>query len=184
MRARNSVSMVGTAMATAIAVAVLTVGGAAHAGDVQVVTPPTAAPPAAAPAPAPSSSTTVVNPVSPIAQAPVTPVEPAPVVAPPSKQKVVHADVQEPHNYMATVAVSALMGGLAGLLVGGAIYYLGDQNNAERIGYWAAGGVLVGTGVGLVQVVVQENRADEAVSLKQQHDPAPTYRLALFRTTF
>ncbi len=111
-------------------------------------------------------------------------VEPEPVVTPPAKQKIVHEDV-ESHNYMGTIAWSALTGGLAGALVGGAIYFLSDnQTHPGRIGYWAAGGVLVGTGVGIVQVVVQENRAEQAVSRNFDTDPAPTFRLALFRKSF
>jgi hypothetical protein len=86
---------------------------------------------------------------------------------------------------MTTITVSALMGGIAGLLVGGAIYYLADnQEHAARIGIWAAGGVLVGTGVGIVQVAADESRASTAVSQIWSRDPAPTYRLALFRTSF
>ena len=64
-------------------------------------------------------------------------------------------------------------------------YFLSDnQTHPARIGYWAAGGVLVGTGVGIVQVVVQENRAEQAVSRNFDTDPAPTFRLALFRKSF
>jgi hypothetical protein len=86
---------------------------------------------------------------------------------------------------MTTIAVSALMGAVAGALAGGAIYYLGDQNHAERIGYWAAGGVLVGTGVGLTQIMVQESRASQATAMNRpSSDPAPTFRLALYRTQF
>ena len=86
---------------------------------------------------------------------------------------------------MATITVSALMGGIAGLLVGGAIYYLADnQEHAGRIGIWAAGGVLVGTGVGIIQVAADESRANTAVSRLWSPDPAPTYRLALFRASF
>jgi hypothetical protein len=86
---------------------------------------------------------------------------------------------------MATIFVSALCGGLAGLLVGGAIYYLSDnQEHATRIAYWAAGGVLVGTGVGIVQVVADESRANQAVSSIWSPDPAHTYRLALFTKHF
>jgi len=47
----------------------------------------------------------------------------------------------------------------------------------------AAGGVLVGTGVGVMQVVVQENRVSNAVA-RLPSDPAPTYRLALLRLKF
>jgi hypothetical protein len=142
----------------------------ARAGDVEVVNPN--------PAPPPQQVTTV-----PAAPPPVQPVAVEPVAPPVHKE--VREDVQPPHNVMGTIAVSALMGGLAGLLVGGAIYYLGDhQAHAARIGYWAAGGVLLGTGVGIVQVVADESRADQAVSSVWSPDPARTYRVALFTRHF
>jgi hypothetical protein len=149
--------------------ATLIVGGVARAGDVEIVNPNStqSAPPAAPPA--------AVVPVE----------QPAPVVAAPRDQRVIHEDVQAPHNVMTTITVSALMGGIAGLLVGGAIYYLADnQEHAARIGIWAAGGVLVGTGVGILQVAGDESRADRAVSSVWSPDPARTYRLALFRAHF
>jgi hypothetical protein len=117
----------------------------------------------------------------PVQPAPVAPVVAQPVETAPRRTTVVE---QEPHNYMSTIAVSALMGAVAGVLIGGSIYYLGDQQHAARIGYWAAGGVLVGTGVGLVQLAVQESRADAAVSTRFPSDPAPTYRLALLNLRF
>jgi hypothetical protein len=155
---------------TAAAVAgALALGGVARAGDVEIVNPSTGQ---AAPAPA------AVVPVQPVP-------EQAPVVAPPQTQHIVHEDVQAPHNVMTTITVSALMGGIAGLLVGGAIYYLADnQAHAGRIGIWAAGGVLVGAGVGIVQVAADESRANTAVSQVWSPDPARTFRLALFRTSF
>jgi F0F1-type ATP synthase assembly protein I len=158
---------------TAAAVAgALALGGVARAGDVEIVNPSTGQAAPAAPAPA-------VVPVQPVQ-------EQAPVAAPQTQtQRVVHEDVQAPHNVMTTITVSALMGGIAGLLVGGAIYYLADnQAHAARIGIWAAGGVLVGTGVGIVQVAADESRASTAVSQLWSPDPARTYRLALFRTSF
>ena len=111
----------------------------------------------------------------------VQPVAVQPVETAPRRTTVVHEE--RPHNYMTTIAVSALMGAVAGALVGGAIYYLGSQDHAARIGYWAAGGVLVGTGVGLVQLAVQESRAD-AVATRLPSDPVPTYRLALLNLRF
>jgi hypothetical protein len=119
---------------------------------------------------------------TPVQTAPAQPAVVQPVETAPRRTTVVHEE--SPHNYMTTIAVSALMGALAGALVGGAIYYLGNQDHAARIGYWAAGGVLVGTGVGLVQLAVQENRADAAVSTRLPTDPAPTYRLALLNLRF
>jgi hypothetical protein len=107
------------------------------------------------------------------------------VVEAPATNKVVHTRVEEPHNYMTTIALSALMGAVAGGLVGGAIYFLGDRTNAQRIGYWASGGVLLGAGVGIAQILVQENQVSNATSLnKLPSDPAPTFRLALLTTTF
>src|SRR5947207_3874269 len=99
---RKSPYMLTTAAVVAVTFAL---AGIARAGDVEIVNPNTTQP-------APAAAPPVVVPVE----------QPAPVVAPP--QKVVHEDVQPPHNVMATIFVSALMGGLAGLLVGGAIYYL------------------------------------------------------------
>jgi len=59
------------------------------------------------------------------------------------------------------------------------------RDHAQDIGYWAAGGVPLGTGVGVVQLVVQENRLSNAAALnKLPSDPAPTLRLALYRTAF
>jgi len=121
----------------------------------------------------------------PVTTAPVAQVPAQPVVAEPSSRKVVNTDVQSNHNYMSTIAMSALMGGLAGGLIGGAVYYLGDRDHAVNIAYWAAGGVLVGTGVGVVQLAVQESRVSEATALRKlPTDPAPTFRLALFQTHF
>jgi hypothetical protein len=83
---------------------------------------------------------------------------------------------------MGTIATSAFLGAATGALIGGAIYFLGNQTHAYNIGYWAAGGVLVGTGVGLAQIMVQEDRASAATAM--QSDPARTYRLALYTAHF
>jgi hypothetical protein len=129
--------------------------------------------PAQAPAPAPAAPTPVV----------VQPQASAPVEAPASRSSTVVE--HENHNYMSTIALSALMGGVAGILVGGSIYYLADnQNHAGRILYWGAGGVLVGTAVGITQIAVQESRVDRATASTLPTDPAPTFRLALLQTHF
>ncbi len=118
----------------------------------------------------------------PVAPAAVQPVETVPVDTTPRRTTVVH---EEPNrNYMSTIAISALMGGVAGALVGGAIYYLDDQNHPQNIAYWAAGGVLLGTGVGLVQIMTQESRINNATAMHLPSDPVPTYRLALARVAF
>lgn len=112
----------------------------------------------------------------------VQPVQVQPVPAAPQRTYVTE---DRPHNYMSTIAVSALMGAVAGVLIGGAIYYLDTpREHPERIGYWAAGGVLVGTGVGIINIVTDESRADRAVGSRLPSDPVPTYRLSLLRTTF
>ncbi len=139
-----------------------------------VVVAPTP-PQQSAPAPAPAVAT-VNSPAPPTSST---------VVETPRSNKVVHVDVSQPHNYMTTIAVSALMGAVAGGLVGGAVYFIGDRNHAQNIAYWAAGGVLVGAGVGLVQILAEESRASEATALRKlPADPAPTLRLALLRTHF
>jgi hypothetical protein len=149
---------------------VVALGPAAHA---DVVVNGTTQPAPAAPAPAPAPAPVVVQP--PVQQV-------APVEVPARRTTVVE---HETHNYMGTIFVSALAGGLAGLLVGGSLYYLNDnQQHASRIGYWAAGGVLVGTGVGLTQVIVQETRAERATAMRLPTDPAPTLRLALVNVRF
>jgi hypothetical protein len=123
---------------------------------------------------------TPVQPVQPVQQ--VQPVQPVQTVPVAPQRTVVTED--KPHNYMATIAVSALMGGLAGALIGGAVYYLDNQDHPYNIAYWAAGGVLVGTGVGLINVLADESRAERAVSTRFEKDPVPTYRLSLLKTTF
>ena len=138
-----------------------------HLAEVEVVN---TAPPAAAPA-APQ----------PAAAAPaVTPVVNAPVVETPRREVARHHD----SNYMGTIAVSALMGALAGGLIGGSLYFLSDdQHHPQRIGYWAAGGVLVGAGVGVLQIATQEG-SPETTASKLPSDPAPTFRLALLSQQF
>jgi hypothetical protein len=132
-------------------------------------------PPAQAPAqPAPTVNVAPAQPVQ--------PVQAAPAVAP-TQRSVITED--KPHNYMATVALSAFMGAVAGALIGGAIYMLDTpRDHAERVGYWAAGGVLVGTGIGIINVVADENRAERAVSSRLPQDPVPTYRVSLLQTHF
>jgi len=133
--------------------------------------------PSGQPAPAPQPAPTQVQ----VQPAPVQAVEPVAVPAP-THRTVVTED--RPRNYMGTIAFSALMGGLLGALVGGAVYYLDNQDHAYNIAYWAAGGVLLGTGVGIVNVAADESRADRAVGLNHPKDPVPTYRVSLLKTTF
>jgi hypothetical protein len=129
-------------------------------------------------APTPPAQTVVVPQSNPPAA------QTAAVVQEPAKRKEVQAEVSSPHNYMTTIAVSALMGALTGGLVGGAIYYLGDRQSGINIAYWAAGGVLLGTGVGIAQVMVQESRVSNVTAARFPSDPAPTYRLSLLRLNF
>ena len=44
--------------------------------------------------------------------------------------------------------------------------------------------MLVGTGVGLINVMADESRAERAVGTRFEKDPVPTYRLSLLKTTF
>jgi hypothetical protein len=138
--------------------------------DSVVVTPQANAPaPAAVPVP-------VQQPAPSVAVQPVQPVDTSP-------RKTVVTE-SRPQNYMATIAVSAFMGALAGALIGGAIYLLDDpRDNPQNIAYWAAGGVLVGTGIGLVNVMANESRANAAVSHRNA-DPVPTFKVALFKASF
>src|SRR5262245_30699158 len=119
-----------------------------------------------------TSGPTPVQPVQPVQQvAPMQPVQTVPV----APQKTVVTE-DRPHNYMATIAGSALLGGVAGVLIGGAIYLLDDQQHPYRIAYWAGGGILVGTGIGVINVIADESRAERAVSTRFDKDPVPTYR--------
>jgi hypothetical protein len=107
-------------------------------------TPPPPAPVIAQPAPQP----VVVQPAAPAA---------------PVKQKQVVTDTHS-HNYMATIAESVFFGALAGALVGTAVYIVDHENHARNIAYWGAGGAIVGGTIGIVQVAVDENRTERAVS--------------------
>jgi hypothetical protein len=116
--------------------------------------------------------------------APAQPPVVAPVAPEPTPRKVVTTNV-ESHNYMGTIAWSAIAGAVLGAAVGTAIYYIDSGQHARNIAYWAAGGVLVGAGVGVIQVLVQESRVSEAVSSSHAPtDPARTFRLALYRYRF
>ena len=132
-----------------------------------------------APAPAPSQNTTVV-PAQPAPPSQNVNVEPAPAPA----RHTVHPQ-HEPKPYMSTIVWSAFLGGLGGALIGGAVYFLDDQEHPARIGMWAAGGVLVGTGIGIVNVATDESRAERAVaSSRLPRDPVPTYRVSLLQARF
>ena len=141
--------------------------------DNVVVTPQASTAPAVVPVPV--QPVQQVQPVQPVV------VQPA-VETAPRRTTVVHEE--RSHNYMSTIAVSAIMGAVAGVLIGGAIYFLDNQQHPVRIAYWGAGGVLVGTGVGLVQLAVQEGDHDRVASNHLSSDPVPTYRLALLKLQF
>lgn len=160
--------------ALGIGLGLVVIGAApmAFADNVIVGQPASPAPVATAPS---SPAPVVVQPAQPVAAQPV-------VVDDPAHRTVVHTDVTPTHSYMGTIFGSAFMGGAAGALIGGAIYFLGNQTHPYNIAYWAAGGVLVGTGVGIAQIMVQESRVSQATAMTA--DPAPTLRLALYQTRF
>jgi hypothetical protein len=141
--------------------------------DNVVVTPnatPTPGQPAPA-QPAPQAAPVVVTPQS----------TTAPAAAEPRRTNTVIE--REPRSYVGTIFVSTLLGGLAGALIGASIWYLADdQTRGQRIGYWAAGGVLVGGAIGVTQVMIQESRVDRSMAFAR--DPVPTYRLALATVRF
>lgn len=143
----------------------------AFADNVIVGSQPTAPPAPVAASPTPPAAVVV----QPTPSAPAQPV----LVDAPAQHTVVVAPT---HSYMGTIFGSAFMGGAAGALIGGAIYFLGNQTHPYNIAYWAAGGVLVGTGVGIAQIMVQESRVSQATAMAA--DPAPTLRLALYQTRF
>jgi hypothetical protein len=127
-----------------------------------------------APAPQPAPTQVQVQPVQ--------PVQPVTTVPAPTHRTVVTED--RPRNFMGTIAFSALMGGLLGALVGGAVYYLDDQDHAYNIAYWAAGGVLLGTGVGIINVAADEGHRERAIGMHHHKDPVPTYRVSLLNARF
>ncbi len=76
--------------------------------------------------------------------------EPQPVVTEPAEDR--------PPGFMWIITRSALLGAALGALVGTSIYFLtGRQMPARNIIYIASGGVLVGTAVGAIEVVVRES---------------------------
>jgi len=175
-----------------ISVVVVALGGST--AFAKVTEPSKAAPQSGVVTPLPSERTVadnvVVTPQGQTVPAPqpvqTQPVQVQPVQQVPVEPQRTYVTEDRPHNYMATIAVSALMGAVAGALIGGAIYYLDTpREHPERVGYWAAGGVLVGTGVGLINIFTDESRADRAAGAQLlPSDPVPTYRLSLLQTRF
>jgi hypothetical protein len=126
---------------------------------------------------APAPPATTVQTTTPVAAAPAQPVAQAvPVQTSPvsSSNKTVVAETHH-ENYMLTVAKSVFFGAVAGALVGSAIYFIGGREaKPVSIGYWTAGGALVGVAAGLVEVAVNESRTEQAVSsIMEQKDSHP-----------
>jgi hypothetical protein len=125
-----------------------------------------------------TTSTTVTAPPAP--QPVVTQPAPAPVVvqpapsapAAPSKSKQVITETHS-ENYMLTIAKSVFFGAVAGALVGTAVYFIDHENHPRNIAYWGAGGAVAGGVVGLVQIAVNENRTEQAVSSMEQKSGKP-----------
>jgi hypothetical protein len=124
-----------------------------------------------------TTSTTVTAPPAPQpvvtqpAPAPVV-VQPAPSPAAPSKSKQVITETHS-ENYMLTIAKSVFFGAVAGALVGTAVYFIDHENHPRNIAYWGAGGAVAGGVVGLVQIAVNENRTEQAVSSMEQKSGKP-----------
>lgn len=113
----------------------------------------------------------------------------ATLVAPPAwaqgTTKVVTTDAGGGPNYVKTIFLSALSGALLATMVGAAVYLLDSgDNDWGNLTYWAAGGVLAGAGVGLIQLAVQENRASRAISMPRPALEPQTYKVALLRLRF
>ncbi len=156
MRAVAKMS-VGAAMIPMIVLS----GGASASADQQVTTEKQTV---SVPAPAPATTTTTTQPVV-VQQAPAPAV---PVQAAPSSSSTTHKTVAvetENESFMGTIAKSAFFGALTGFMIGGAIYLL-DRPDGEgvNVAYWTAGGTLLGTAVGVIQVAVREDRTERALS--------------------
>lgn len=79
-------------------------------------------------------------------------------------------------TFMGTVARNTFAGAMAGLLVGGAIWLLDTpRHDAQNIGYWTAGGALVGAAVGVVQLLADENPTTRLGDRYARRGPAPAY---------
>ena len=108
--------------------------------------------------------------------------EPQPVVTEPAEDR--------PPGYMWIITRSALLGAALGALVGTSIYFLtGRQMPARNIIYIASGGVLVGTAVGAIEVVVRESRNYgtaflEGLSDRMQETQLRPQTIPVFRLLF
>jgi hypothetical protein len=151
---RHGWSAVTGAMA---AVVLLAYGSGARAQSVtterQTVNP--------APAPAPVVAQPVV--AQPVQAAPAAPAAQAPATS--SKETRTVSEERDQGSFMGTVAKDTLYGALTGVIVGGAIYFISGQDTRPvTVAYWGAGGALFGAGVGLVEVMIRQNRHEEAIS--------------------
>lgn len=152
---------------TILATLVLVAAASAHAQTAQPQAQPQPQQPAAGTTQAPpssgSSQQVVVNP--PAAQQPAQPAQPqqppppgssTTVVTPPPPTTTVVTPTQaererSTRSPMATIAMDALYGGVAGLLVGGGVALINEGDNwGQALMIGAGSGILVGTAVGVV----------------------------------
>lgn len=101
-------------------------------------------------------------------------------------------------NPMVTIAKSMFWGGLGGLLLGGAVALIADDNKEDYVKWGFVGGVFVGLGVGIYHVVTRpqptsslirtdgDNVALSARALQLQRDQTgrATLRLSVFAYDF
>jgi uncharacterized membrane protein len=149
----------GWSSVAGVCVAALLLAAAPGAHAQSVTTERQTVTPGQAPAPQPAPAPTTVQ-VQPTTQA-----APAPAPAAPVRETRTVSEQRDQGSFMGTVAKDTLYGALTGVLVGGAIYFIGGRDTAPvNVAYWAAGGALVGAGVGLVEVMVRQSRQEEATA--------------------
>lgn len=80
------------------------------------------------------------------------------------------------HTFMGTVARNALGGALAGLLIGTAVWLLDTpRHDTQNIGFWTAGGALVGAVIGVAQLMGDENPSARLGDRYATTGPATAY---------
>jgi hypothetical protein len=77
-------------------------------------------------------------------------------------------------DFMGVIARNAFFGALLGGLIGGAGYLLSGRDwSPWNIAYFAAGGVIVGTAAGLVELMIRETQRPPVASLEWMERQMP-----------